>query len=280
MKPDLIEAAVNLAEAETNSRPCLVVMAGSSRIPIADARQPRPIRGVVWTSEEDTFLRANLGILSKEEIGRALGRTAVAVQNRWKRDLHLTSPRRDPRWLTLEAFSRGLCIDSHSAAKLANQGKIATRRLPVVISQNGRGLIRVIDCKEAFTWIADPMNWIYFKPERVGTFRKQGQRRMAKPNVVFWRAARAAVDERRRIWKDAWLRPSEAAHLIGLPIDRQNRNFHGINKAINSGLLKAVRWGNWWILLSEVLRFARDHVTDNWGPRKIRRIRFFGAVPI
>jgi len=278
VKPNLIEVAVNLAEAETNSRPCLAVMAGSARIPIVGARQPRSIRGAVWAPEEDAFLKMNLGILSEEEIGRALGRTAIAVQNRWKRDLHLPAPRRNPKWLTLEAFARGLCIDSHSAAKLANQGKIAIRRLPWVISQNERGLIRVIDCKEALTWIADPMNWIYFKPERVGTFRKQGQRRMARPNVVFWRAARAAVDEHRRTWKDAWLRPSEAAHLIGLPINRNGRTNHGINKAINLGLLKAIRWGNWWILRSEVLRFARDHVTDNWGPRKIRRIQFSGAI--
>ena len=274
MRPDLIEAAVNLAEAETNSRPCLAIMAGSARIPIVGAKQPRPIRGAVWTSEENAFLGANLGILSEKEIGRALGRTADAVHNRWERDLHLPAPRRTPKWLTLEAFARGLCVDGHSIAKLANQRKIATRRLPGVIARDGRGLIRVIDRKEALAWIADPMHWIYFKPERVGTFRKQGQRRMAKPNVVFWRAARAAVDERRRTWKDAWLRPSEAAHLIGLPLDRRNHNFHGINKAINLGLLKAVRWGNWWILRSEVLRFARDRVTDSWGPRKIKRIRF------
>jgi len=232
MKPDLIEAAVNLAEAETNSRPCLAIMAGSARIPIVGAKQKRSIHGAAWTPEEGTFLKANLGILSEKEIGRVLGRTVSAVRDRWKRDLHLPAPRWNPKWLTLETFARGLCIDSHSIANLANQRKIATRRLPGVISKNGRGLIRVIDCKEAFAWIVDPMHWIYFKPERVGTFRKQGQRRMAKPNVVFWRKARAAVDERQRSWKDAWLRPSEAARLIGLPLGRRGRTCHGINNCL------------------------------------------------
>jgi len=140
-------------------------------------------------------------------------------------------------------------------------------------------LIRVIDRKEALAWIADPMHWIYFKPERVGSFRKQGQRRMAKPDVVFWREARAVIDERQRTWADAWLTTAEAGNLIGLPLDRQGRLSHGINKAIRLGLVRAVRWGNWKILRSEILRFARERVTDNWGPRKIKRICFRLAAP-
>lgn len=280
MKRYLIEAAVSLAEAETSSRPCLSALACSARIPIAGIGRPRVIHGAIWIPEEDAFLKANLGILSEKEIGGALGRTVVAVRNRWKRDLHLVSPRRNPSWLTLEAFARGLCIDSHSIAKLANRGKISSRRLPQVIAKNRRGLIRVIDRKEALAWIADPMHWIYFKSERVGTFRKQGQRRMAKPDIVFWREARAAIDERQRTWTDAWLTPSEASCLIGLPIDRRGRTSHGINKAIHLGLLEAVRWGNWRILRSEVLRFEREQVTDNWGPRKIKRICFRLSAPV
>jgi len=273
-KPDFIEAAASLAEAETNSRPCLSVMADSTRIPITGLKRSRVMRGAVWTPEEDAYLKANLGILSMKEIGRALGRTVDAVHNRWERDLHFPAPRRNSNWLTLEAFACGLCIDSHSLAKLANQGKIITRRLPGMIAKNGHGAIRVIDRKAALAWIADPMHWIYFKPERVGTFPKHGQRHMAKPDVVFWREARAATDELLRAWKDAWLSPTEAGSLIGLPVDRKGRVFHGIDRAINLGLLKAVRWGNWRILRSEVLKFARERVTDNWGPRKIKRIRF------
>jgi len=280
MKRDLIEVAASLAEAETNSRPCLSALASSLRIPIAGVGRPRVIRGATWTPEEDAFLKTNLGILSEREIAHALGRTVTAVRIRWKRDLHLVSPRRNPNWLTLEAFARGLCVDGHSIAKLANQGKISVRRLPQVIAKNRRGLIRVIDRKEALAWIADPMHWIYFKPERVGSFRKQGQRRMAKPDVVFWREARAAIDERQRTWTDAWLTPTEAAHLIGLPVDRRGRVCHGINRAIHLGLLKAVRWGNWKILRSEILRFERERVTDNWGPRKIKRICFRLAAPV
>lgn len=101
----------------------------------------------------------------------------------------------------------------------------------------------------------------------------------------FWREARAAIDERRRTWEDAWLTPTEASHLIGLPVDRRGRACKGINKAINLGLLKAARWGNWRILRSEALKFARERVADNWGARKIKYIQFldrprlYGSFP-
>ena len=55
----------------------------------APRRKPPP-----WGQEEDEFLRANLGILSEEAIGAALGRTATAVHLRWKRDLGLSALRR------------------------------------------------------------------------------------------------------------------------------------------------------------------------------------------
>jgi hypothetical protein len=229
-------------------------------------RSTKTIRGKIWTPEEDAHLKANLGIIPLEEIGRRLGRTEGALHLRWERDLHLPAPRRNANWLTVEAFASGLGTDGHSIGKLADRGDLVTRRLP-------GGFIRVIDCKVALAWIADPMHWVYFKPDRVGIFRKQGRRPLARPNVIFWRQARIAIDERRRTWKDAWLTPSEAARLIGLPLSNP-RNCHGINKAIRLGLLKATRWGNWWILRSEILRFARERVTDGWGARKIKRIRF------
>lgn len=272
MKRDLVEAAVSIAEAETDTRPSLSSMGEYSGIPVTGIRHKQ--RHPKWTPEEDAFLKANLGFLSERQIGRELGRTESAVRNRWKRDLHFTPPRSDPNWLTLEAFSRGLDVDSHSLMHLANRGLIPTRALPIGIPRAHHGPIRVVDRKAALEWISDPMHWIYFRPDHVATFRKHGQRRLGRPNVVFWREAKALVQERQKTWRDAWLRPTEAARLIGLPHDRRSRTSHGINKAINLGLLPAVRWGNWWILRSEALRFSRERVDRNWGPRKIRRIRF------
>ena len=267
-RANLIEVVANLAEAESNSRPSLTAMASSARIPMAGLER-RGTRGAAWTPQEDAFLKANLGVLSLQEIGRELGRTADAVHNRWERDLHLPAPRRNPNWLTLETFARGLGTDSHSIAKLADRGLITARWLPATFGRtDGHRGIRVIDRRAALAWIADPLHWIYFKPERVGTFRKQGRRWMAKPDVIFWREARTAIDERRRTWKDAWLTPRAAGRLIGVSDDKR------INRAIRLGLLPATRWGNWWILGSEALRFARERVAGNWGPRKIRRIRF------
>ena len=180
-RADLIEAIVSLAEAETNSRPSLAGFAGPARIPMAGLERTST-RGAAWTPEEDACVKTNLGVLSLAEIGRALGRTAAAVDNRWDRDLHLTAPRRNRNWLTLQAFACGLGTDSHSIARLVDQGMIAARWLPVAVRRtDGRRGIRVIDRRAALAWISDPMHWIYFKPERVGMFRKQGQRRMAKP---------------------------------------------------------------------------------------------------
>ncbi len=273
-KTDLVEAAVNLAEVDTGSRPSLAVLSRSARIPMTGAKQRRPVRGVAWTPTEDVFLKSNLGTLSVAEIGRALGRTAAAIHNRWKRDLHLPAPRRNPGWLTLEAFSCGIGIDGHQAKALVERGLIQARRLPSDNPKKGHG-IRVVDRKLALEWIADPMHWIYFKPERVGLFRKRGQRHMGRPDVVFWREARAAIERSRRTWKDAWLTPLQTARLIGLPINqRRPLHCHGINKAIHLKLLPAVRWGNWRILRSEALKFARDRVERGWGKRKINRIRF------
>lgn len=273
MRALLLDAVVSLAEAETGSRPCLEALGRSRRIPVVGAGGPRRLRGARWTPEEDDFLRAKLGYLSEAEIGRALGRSRIAVSNRWKRDLHLISPRRNPNWLTLEAFAHGLGMDQKSVAKLVDRGMIPSRRLPAVVIP-GKALIRVVDCKTALAWIADPMHWLYFKPDRVGAFRKQEHRHAARPNVVFWRAARAAIDARRRTWRDAWLSPTEAGALMGLPLDREGRATHQLNKAIRRKLLPAVRWGNWWILRSEARRFAHERVRGSWGPRKIKRINF------
>jgi hypothetical protein len=270
-RADLIEAVASMAEAETDSRPSLAGFTGPARIPMAGMKQRRP-RGATWTPDEDAFLKENLGVLSLEEIGRALGRSPAALNNRWKRDKHLTSPRRNPTWLTLEAFSWGLGVDSHSVIMLADRELLPARWLPVTVKRSdGRRGIRVIDRTAALAWITDPMHWLYFKAVRVGRFLPQGQRYMAKPDVIFWRSARAAVDERRRTWKDAWLSPSEAAREIGLPA------VGGINKSINLGILRAVRWGNWWILRSEAQRFSRENVSDGWGPRKIKRIHYHGV---
>lgn len=275
MRRNLIEAAVSMAEAETNSRPSLPALAGHAQFPVVSAERPRTARGARWTPVEDAFLRAQLGILPEGEIGRAIGRTVAALQNRWKRDLHLVAPRRNPNWLTVEAFSCGLGTDGHSIVKLIDRGILPARWLPSMVARYGAGSIRAIDRKEAFAWIANPMHWIYFKPERVGMFRKQGQRRMARPDVVFWREAGAAVAARRKTWGDCWLTPTQAASLVGLPFGNQlRRNCRGLNKAIRAGIFPAVRWGNWWILRSEALKFARERMTGGWGPQKIKRIHF------
>jgi len=262
----LVDSAVALAEAETGSWPSL---SGRGRVGIPTVGVKRLVgpRGRRWTPEDDDFLRRRVGWMAEPEIARRLGRTVTAVHLRRERDLHLPCPRRHPEWLTLEQVAVGLGIDSHSAAALADRGILPARTLPAVAK------MRVVDKQAALDWIADPLHWLYFHPERVGQFKPQGQRHMGRPDVVFWRHARKAVDERRKTWKDAWLRPPVAAQLIGLP-SRGGEKQTSLNKAIRMHLLSAARWGNWWILRSDALRFARERVVKGWGKRKISWIRF------
>lgn len=259
----LVESAVALAEAETCSRPSLSGGPRSARIHTAGVKRIVGDRGRRWTTEEDEFLRRNVGWISQDEIARQLGRSRTAVHLRRERDLHLPCPRRHPEWLTCEQIAVGLGIDGKSVALLIDRGILPGRRLPM------RVVMRVVDKKTALDWIADPMHWIYFDTERVGRFRLQGKRRMGLPDIVFWRQARKAVDARRKTWKDAWLRPGEVVRLLG--INDSGR----INLAIHRGILHAVRWGNWRILRSEAERFARERIRRvKWGNRMINYIRF------
>ncbi len=66
-------------------------------------KQSLHVRSARWTAEEDAFLRKVWGVLTEEEIGRALGRTEAAVHIHSERTLGLPRPTKNPNLLTTRA---------------------------------------------------------------------------------------------------------------------------------------------------------------------------------
>ncbi len=102
-------------------------------------------------------------MLTDEEIARELGRTPIAIRLRGKRDLRLPAPSKNPSLLTGEQIAQGLAIDTHSSMRLIDRGILPGYRLP---SQRA---IRVVKRIDLLMFATNPMNWIYFDPDRVGT---------------------------------------------------------------------------------------------------------------
>lgn len=114
-----------------------------------------------WQLWEDAYLRANLGRKPEDEIGAYLGRTQVAVHLRWKRDLHLTAPSKDPGILTALQAAELLGIDGHKLTHWCDVGMIRARRMRGRLSARER-VIRLIDRMAFYRWVVNTDNWIYF----------------------------------------------------------------------------------------------------------------------
>ena len=109
-----------------------------------------------WNSEDDNFLKTNLGYMTEEEMGKALGRTATAVRLRWKRDLQLVSPSKAPNVITAHKAARMIGVDSHKITHWVDQKFIPGRQMA------GGRKIRLIDRDAFLKWVLEPMNWMYF----------------------------------------------------------------------------------------------------------------------
>jgi hypothetical protein len=265
----LIESTVARAESETGSRPSRTGMSRLARIPIVGGAKAKHVHGRSWDSEEDEYLRRNLGRITYAEIARHLGRTVTAVNLRWKRDLHLPAPRRHPEWLTLEQIAVGIGKDGHSITKLADRGILPTR-CPYEVAN-----IRVVERQVLLKWILDPMHWCYFDTNQVGAFKPRTWRRRGRPDIVFWRTARQQVLAARKAWKDEWLLIGKAAKFLKFEEGKWHNGISRLNNAIHAGILQATDFGNWWILRSELERFARERIKRiKWGKRMVNYISF------
>ncbi|MDD5644009.1 MAG: hypothetical protein PHO00_00990 [bacterium] len=225
--------AIALAEAETGVR------GGKGDIPLCCVAKSRARR---WTEEEDRFVLENHGRLSEKESAKRLKRTLVAVHIHKEREMKLKGISKSPSIMTAEQVANGLGKDSKSIHLLMDRGLMPCRRLP------SSRVMRVIDRFALLKWIVNPENWLYFRPTRVGNFCRKSKRGYGDYDYAFWENARAAVLKACRRWKDEWLTPGQAAHR--LKIKASGTRY--INVAIKKGILKAKRWGNWWVRKSDL----------------------------
>ncbi len=207
--------------ARTGNRRAVAVLSASQ-----GARSPqRARRAADWSKDDDDFLRANLGWLSEAEIARHLGRTVTAVHLRWKRDLKLPAPSKHPDFITTQKIAEALGVDPKAAMRWVDMGLLPGRRLPFV----GR-VVRSVRRVTFLLWALDPMNWIYFRPQRV-------------PDKRLRRLLRL----KQKRWSDEWLTPGQVARLHGV-------TDAAVNSKIHSGEIRGLKWGNWRILRSEATR--------------------------
>ena len=133
--------------------------------------------------------------------------------------------------------SHALGMDVHALSRLWNYGRIDFDIMP------GKRGIKRIRKVSLYRWAITPKNWPYFKTEIMQDLHLQRLVRRAQSR-----------------WPDQWLTPGQAAKLMGLDDSRP------INKAIHDGNLPGVRWGNWFVLKSDVVKLR--FVTGRGGHPK------------
>lgn len=245
-----IEAAIAIAEVKTGVR------GGSSKIPLCI--EGNKVRHRIWKLEENKFLEENNGRLSEEEMARRLGRTKTAVHIHREREMHLCSMSKAPDILTAEQIANGFGCDSKTIHLLIDRGLMPGRRLPCT------RIIRVVDKLALIKWMLNPDHWIYFKPARVGLMRPRGRRGLGESyDFLFWEEVRELVLKAHGKWSDQWLTPGQVATRLNI----EAAGTRYVNVAVAKGILKATRWGNFWIRKSDLpaagktINF-RGHIVD------------------
>lgn len=130
-----------------------------------------------WTEAEDQFLRDHFALMTDAEIGEQLGRSENAVHIRWGRELHLPSRSKHPDVISAQQAADMLGIDQHKIAHWVDMGLIPGRLMP------GDRKIRLIKRIDFRRWVLNPMNWVYFKIDKV---RDPELKRMCKKRATRW----------------------------------------------------------------------------------------------
>lgn len=237
----LIELALASGELAGGAKPalitarhrCAVVLAAT---PIETDRRP----SLPWMQSEDDFLRQNLGVLPESEIAAALGRTVIAVQLRWKRDLRLPAPSKDPRFLTARQIAKILAVDEHKPGHWIDDGLLPGRAMPS--DAEHIRLIRLVDRKVFYRWVANPRNWIWFDIDQV-----------ADPSLHSF------LQRRRQRWGDEWWTTSQVAAYHGVEVNDVKRyirlgKLHGVQVPNYAGRHPSPGWARWRVLRSEATR--------------------------
>lgn len=205
-----------------------------------------------WTPAEDRFVRENLGYMTDAEMAQQLGRSETAVHLRWDRDLELPGPSKAPDVYTAHHAAWLLGIDGHKTASWVDWGLIPGR-----IMAGGRR-IRLIDRTAFRRWVLNPVNWVWFDPQKV-----------VDPELKRMLAKRA------KRWGDAWWTTRRAA-------DYHGTTTADIKRYIQRGELPSFRlpyslggrhenryWSNHFVKKSDVLKlkiYSRQHMRSQWTP--------------
>ena len=237
----LIESVVAQAGLESGIAPAVLAARGMRVMPVMVGEYRRSGWANRWTPEEEKFLREQIGLMSDAEIGAALGRSAFAIKiHRQRKGIPAHSRR--PGWLTGNGAAKLMGVDVHNVMRLCRRGL-----LPHQVMPGERGIL-MVKKKILYRWAVNPMNWVYFRQEKV---RDARLRRM--------------LELKQARWDDEWWTIGQAAAWHGADDKVLNNAFH-------DGRLRGRQWGNWWVLRSEATRpgvhFWRgkgSNVTVEWS---------------
>ena len=228
----LVDVVVTEAEIGAGVDPGIVASRsshGARGALLATRSVARPARRAAnagrWTDEELAFARMNLGQLSLEDIGKALGRTAVALKIQYtKRGW----PAPSKQWHELTAHQIGVVMRKCGKTVIlwVDLGILPGRVLPGVRN------IHVVEARAFERWLVNPANWIYFDHRRIRDDRLRRLVELAKSR-----------------WPDRWLTTGQAAKVMGC-------HHKNVNDWIHRGKIPARHWANWHVLES-VARVTR-----------------------
>lgn len=106
---------------------------------------------------------------------------------------------------------------------------------------------RAVNRVTLLRFLTNPMNWVYFNPERIGVRGPKKGHGDQCYDHAFWAHARRLVLKKKSRWNDEWW-------PIGKVAKYHKTSSNMINHAIHKGKLPAVDWGNW--------RVLKSHATD------------------
>ena len=227
---ELIEDAVICGEVSTGAAIDWLATRHDSRHLIVATAATKQIRtqlpaAVAWTQEEEDFVRIHLGWLSEEEIARRLGRSVNAVHIHWEREMRLPAPTRGD-WLPLNQVAVALGVPcAKTVSKWVEKFKLLPARSLALERK-----VTAVHRQDLKRFAVNPHNWLYFDPARV-----------TDPHLKL------LVDHQRQRWHDEWWSVGQVAAYHGVSVSAVNNN-------IRKGLIKAVDYGNWWVLRSEATR--------------------------
>ncbi len=159
-------------------------------------RVPQSIN--TWSKQDDDYLRSNYRYMTDEEVGQALGRSAVGVLIRRKR-LGLPAPSKHPDEMTSRVVASALGVDEHAVCHWVDSGILRGRIMP------GGRRIRLVRRIDFMLWVINPESWLRFKIGRV-----------PDPHI------RRLIELRMMRWGDAWWTTRDVADHLGVDIRAVN----------------------------------------------------------